>query len=345
MNVPMSSFRSLPHSLSELPSREARLCLQVRRFLESVSPGLQNFSCVVAFSGGADSTALALILHCLGVPLILAHLDHCLREESGTEAADAARFAAMLGVPFQMQQVDVAGLARKKKTGLEEAGREARYAFFEDVRVRMKADWVAVGHHLDDLSEDVLMRLVRGAGWPGLGGMRAVDEKRRLIRPLLGLRKEELLCFLRSIGVSWTEDASNSGTAFRRNRIRNRVLPLLREENPAFSRSVLHLWELAREDEKFWESQLTPVLRMVHETEEGILLPRSAFVALPRALRLRVFAALIHRMGAGQARSETLFSLDAACMASRTAKLFRFPGKIFVRSDEKGLLVGRDPQE
>lgn len=341
----MPSLPSLPHSLSELPSREAQFCLHVRRFLQSLLPDLQKASFIVAFSGGADSTTLALVLHCLGLPLTLAHLDHGLRPESGAEAADASRFAEALGVPFCLRKADVAASAAQSGMGLEEAGRQARYAFFEEVRREKGADWIAVGHHLDDLSEDVLMRLVRGAGWPGLGGMRAVDGKRRLIRPLLRFRKEELLRFVTATGVSWAEDASNREMDFRRNRIRNRVIPLLQEENPAFSRSVLTLWELAREDERFWESQLEPVLQQVCETEEGMLLPRSAFVSLPRALRLRLFASLIRRMGTGQVRAETLFGLDAACMASRTVKQFWFPGGISVRSDGKGLLIGLGPHK
>lgn len=335
----MSSSHLLPHRLSDLPPEGARLCLRVRRFLERLLPEARKASFVVAFSGGADSTALAIMLRCLGLPLSLAHLDHGLREESGAEAFAAARFAEALEVPFLSRKGNVAEQARQGSMGLEEAGRQVRYAFLEEVRARQGADWIAVGHHLDDLSEDVLMRLIRGAGWPGLGGMRALDRERRLIRPLLGLRKSELLLFLRLVGVTWTEDASNEGDAFRRNRVRHRIIPLLQEENPAFSRSIAALWELAREDEVFWEERLRPVLERIRKSEDGFLLPRSAFISLPRALRLRVFAALIRRLGVGQARAETLFELDAACMASRATKEFRFPGGIIVRTNREGLFA------
>lgn len=125
--------------------------------------------------GGADSTALAVILRCLGVSLVLAHLDHRLRPESGEEAESARRFAERLGVPCMVRRMDVEALARSEGIGLEDAGRRARYAFFDSALLSERAEWVVTGHHLDDLSEDVLMRLVRGSGWPGLGGMKAVE--------------------------------------------------------------------------------------------------------------------------------------------------------------------------
>lgn len=127
------------------------------------------------------------------------------------------------------------------------------------------------------------MRLVRGSGWPGLGGMKAVEPARRLLRPLLGTPRAELEAFLRSLGVDWIEDASNRSDAFRRNRMRNHVIPLLKAENPSFSRSTRTLWELAREDEHYWNEVLAPVFAQLREENGSLLLPRAAFVSLPRA--------------------------------------------------------------
>lgn len=224
---------ALPCRMQDLPPAGARLCMAVGRFLKEKC-GVSPHHVIVAFSGGADSTALAVILRCLGVSLVLAHLDHRLRPESGEEAESARRFAERLGVPCMVRRVDVEALARSEGIGLEDAGRRARYAFFDSALLSERAEWVVTGHHLDDLSEDVLMRLVRGSGWPGLGGMKAVDPARRLLRPLLGTPRAELEAFLRSLGVDWIEDASNRSDAFRRNRMRNHVIPLLKAENPSF---------------------------------------------------------------------------------------------------------------
>ncbi|MEG2005340.1 MAG: tRNA lysidine(34) synthetase TilS, partial [Bilophila sp.] len=184
MSVPSPA---LPRTLQELPSAGARLCLDVRRFLLTQlrqERGEAIGETIVGFSGGADSTALALVLRCLGVPVCLAHLDHGLRSESAAEARAATVFAARLGVACHVRRVEVAKLAQAGGMGLEEAGRQARYAFLEEVRQKRNAPWIATGHHLDDLSEDVLLRLTRGTGWPGLGGMEALDSGRHLVRPL-----------------------------------------------------------------------------------------------------------------------------------------------------------------
>lgn len=310
--------------------------MQVGRFVQSVCGGLPS-KAIVAFSGGADSTALVLLLRCLGVPLVLAHLDHGLRPESAEEAEAARLFADRLGVTCVVRHEDVGELARLEGIGLEDAGRRARYGFFEALRVAEAADWIVTGHHLDDLGEDVLMRLVRGAGWPGLGGMRAVDAPRHLLRPLLATSRADLETLLGAVGVAWIEDGSNRSDLFRRNRIRNHVMPLLKAENPAFSRSVLSLWELAREDEQYWEAMLAPIFARLQRRETGLFLSRDAFFGLPRAARLRVYAGLFSRYGRGQAQAETVFRLDEAVQSSRSRRVFQFPGAVCIVTDGEGL--------
>ncbi|WP_300832486.1 ATP-binding protein, partial [uncultured Bilophila sp.] len=134
----------------------------------------------------------------------------------------------------------------------------------------------------------MLLRLIRGTGWPALGGMKAADPARHLVRPLLATPRADVEVFLRTLGVPWVEDASNRSDAFRRNRLRHHVLPLLRAENPSFGRSVRTLWELAREDERYWDGVLAPVFERLEERDGTLFLPRAAFVSLSRAARLRV---------------------------------------------------------
>lgn len=339
----MPNENPLPQRLRDVPPACARLCLNIRRFLEECCGGRPG-RIIAAFSGGADSTALVLILRCLGLPVTLAHLDHGLRPESGEEAEAAREFARRLGVPCVVRRVDVAGLARSEGLGLEEAGRRARYAFFEETRVAAGGGWIATGHHLDDLAEDMLLRLIRGTGWPALGGMKAVDPARHLVRPLLETPRADVEVFLRTLGVPWVEDASNSSDAFRRNRLRHHILPLLRAENPSFGRSVRTLWELAREDERYWDGVLAPVFERLEERDGTLFLPRAAFVSLPRAARLRVYAGLFARFGRGQAQAQTLFRLDEAATASRSRRLFQFPGGVCVVSEGEGLWIGEEPE-
>lgn len=343
-------FPPLPRLLAELPPSGARLCLRVRRFLASAgvrADRAETAALTVAFSGGADSTALALILRCLGFDLTLAHLDHGLRPESAAEAERARCFGAALGVPCLCRRVDVEASAREKRMGLEEAGRAARYAFLEQARRESGAALTALGHQADDLCEDVLLRLIRGAGWPALGGMRAVDRERCLVRPLLETPREAVISFLRGIGVAWIEDSSNAEANCRRNRLRHRVLPLLREENPALSRTVVDLWRLAREDEAYWKDVLDEVLcraATTHDPEGGCMalrLPHAVLRQQPRAVRLRVYRALAARLGGEggpiSVRARTLFQLDAAWIAGRRHGRFQLPGGAELVLDPHGL--------
>lgn len=256
-------------SLQSLPPTQAHLCLRVEQFIRqglgSESPvDLAGTTLLVALSGGADSTALLHILHILrhrlGINLVAAHLDHALRAESAAECAHARALCDTLAIPFVSQRCDVRALAATQRCGLEEAGRNARYSFLASARVAAHAQWIATAHHRDDLTEDVLLRLVRGTGWPALGGMRALDQQRCLLRPLLLTPRAELVHFLASIGATWVEDASNQSDDFLRNRIRNQVVPLLLRENPSLTDNMADLWQLARIDEAYWDSLLPSIL-------------------------------------------------------------------------------------
>ena len=319
--------------------------LAVRSLLlaEGVLP--LNTPLLLAFSGGADSTALALALHRLNLPFMLAHLNHGLRPEAEAECAPngpVRAFAAQLGVACFIEHEDVAALATARGIGLEEAGRLARYAFLERTRVAQGCAWIALGHQADDLIEDMLLRLVRGTGWPALAGMRASEPERHLIRPMLHIPRADIEAFLLAAGQTWLHDASNDTNTFRRNRLRHRILPALLDENPSFHQTMHELWSQAREDERFWEAFLAPTLARVHHNHNGLSLPETALRSLPRAARLRLYADLIRQMarrfGTGQARATTLFSLDKALLNQQRPKRFQFPGELEARLGD-GLLT------
>lgn len=251
----------LPRTLQELPPEAAHLCLRVANFLsDELAVPVRSRHLVVALSGGADSTALLLILFYLrqrlGITLGALHVDHGLRPESLAEAAAVAHFCQRLEIPCLIRREAVSEQAAASGTGTEEAGRTARYRCLQEALPDSAEDWYCTGHHLDDLTEDVLMRLIRGSGWPALGGMVAKDERRRILRPLLTLSRGEIEQFLEILGVQWTEDASNKSHAYRRNRIRHTILPLILEENPGFRDQMLSLWRLAGIDADYWNNRL-----------------------------------------------------------------------------------------
>ena len=347
--------------LNDLAPKDARMALETVRFAEEElflagHDGLRGSRLLVAFSGGADSTAL-LVLACalrshLKLDVHAAHLDHGLRVESRDEAEAVGRFCETLGVPLHMKREEVKALAVEWGCGIEEAGRRARYAFLEECRVKTGASWVLTAHHSGDLAEDVIMRLTRGAAWPGLGGMRAVLEEapaphrpgRRLLRPLLMLDKEQLTAMLERLGVSWLEDASNQSREWKRNRIRNDVMPLLLAENPSFSESIRRLWRNAREDERWWENRLEAALEELNENgERRIRIPSKALDELSRIGRMRVMAEAVKRMERGQARADTLENMDSVWQNRRFPRRFSFAGGLKAEVTARGVLFFLSP--
>lgn len=326
-------------SLASLTRQDALLALKVHRFVtQDLNVNICGSSLLIALSGGLDSTALLVLLAALRqhgqFTLYAAHLDHGLRPESGADAEFCVKLCQSLNIPFRFTRCDVRLLSEQKSIGLEEAGREARYTFLNDVRHEVGAAWIVTAHHADDLAEDVLLRLTRGAAWPGLGGMRAVDLERHLLRPLLMQDKTTLREFLCRNSIPWVEDASNTTRDFRRNRMRLDVLPLLLHENPSFLNSIRTLWQSARSDEEYWSSLTSSLPKW---TPQGILLPASSLLPLPQAARLRAYVSALNLLNHAQARSATLFALDAAWLSKRH-KTLQFPNAISASTRSSGIL-------
>lgn len=350
----MLKATNIPINLQALSPKSARFCLGIERFLlrellgkkfggegKKTVKGVEGKKVVVGLSGGADSLALLLVLFYLqkrlNITLEAAHIHHTLRIEADDEAEAVRDFCRSLGIDCVVHRADVQGIATRLKIGLEEAGRITRYKIFESLVMQDKT-WIALGHHADDLCEDVLMRLIRGAGWPALGGMAGLDAKRRLMRPLLGTKRADIEAFLVDLGLTWVNDASNASLDYRRNRIRHNVMPLLLEENPALHETVLSLWKLARIDECFWNESLQKVAKhalhgqsvltqfMSGQALSGHTLDCNLLRTLAQAERLRLYKVMLDNLGSGQASVTTLLALDDAWKNQKGGLAFQFNG-------------------
>lgn len=327
--------------LQDLPPKWARFCLGIGSFAErELGCGFSRSACVVACSGGADSTALLLVAALLcrrdGGSLTAVHLDHGLRPESREDAAFVCALCEKWDIPLVKERSDVAALARNAGVGSEEAGRTARYELFERVRSAAGADFILLGHQLNDLAEDQLMRLMRGAGWPALGGMAGFDPHRRILRPLLLTPRARLEEFLKISGTSWRTDPSNAEATFTRNRVRMNLLPLLVSENPSYLEAAARLWRQARLDEAHWEAQQQRLIDGLRG-ESPLVLPEDTLAAAPAPLRLRLYKAVLERLGPGQPLSDGLFRLDELWVARANGKRMRFPGDKEARVTKAGL--------
>ncbi|MFZ0479659.1 MAG: tRNA lysidine(34) synthetase TilS [Terriglobales bacterium] len=278
----------------------------------------------VAVSGGADSVALLRLLvelgPELGIVLSVAHVNHKLR---GVESDEDERFVARLAAGFELELATRTAPVKREQGGIESAARRLRYEFFLELARDGRVAKIVTAHTLDDQAETVLLRMFRGTGIRGLGGilprlrlhdaaLRCPDEAPfygEVVRLLLGFRRAELREYLRERGQDWREDSSNEDESFLRNRVRRRLMPLIEEEFGAAA--VEHMAEhaeIARAEEELVSSQYSvpstqlpvadyqlPVLTTpsLGPRTSGAALPVQQLLALPLAAARRVARAWI----------------------------------------------------
>ena len=248
-----------------------------------------------AISGGPDSAALAHVLNELqraGEFTLagLAHFNHRLR---GDAAAGDERFcrdvAAAIGVAIDVESADVDALAREWGVSIEAAGRRARYEFFARAAGRLAADHIAVGHTRNDQAETFLLRLLRGAGPRGLGGIH--PRAGAIVRPLLDATRADVMAYLAARRLDWREDESNADVAIARNRVRHELIPFLTER---FSAGIVDVLareaDLARDEEAWLETSAIEMASGVVLSKDGthIRLDATALRAVPLALARRI---------------------------------------------------------
>jgi tRNA(Ile)-lysidine synthase len=253
---------------------------------------------LVAVSGGPDSLALFLLLNELGYPITVAHFDHRLRTDSGKDAEFVKRLAEERGLPWTIGSEDVHAYAQQHRKSIEEAARILRYQFLGREALARHIHSVVVGHTADDQAETVLMHLIRGTGPSGMRGMLPSTDLGtwlegfpagliRIVRPLLQIRRTQTESYCREQNISPIYDPSNTQSTFRRNRLRNELIPQLEKYNPQVVSVINRLAGIVqtqvdfvdRAAEDFWEKN-------VHmDSDNQIRIPKSAFKNTHRAIQ------------------------------------------------------------
>jgi tRNA(Ile)-lysidine synthase len=319
---------------------------------------------VVAVSGGADSTALLLALDellktgRLGLQLTVAHLDHGLRGEAGEEDARwVLALANELGVEVELRRVDVKESAAVAGDNLEQAARRARYEFLAEVAEKCGARVVLTGHTLDDQAETVLLRLLRGSGAEGLGGIEAVRAlvakgEVQLARPLVcWARRLETEEYCRERGVEFRVDAMNEDERFSRVRVRRQLMPLLESFNPRVVEALSRTAELLREDAAALNAAAEELLSLACEEEKNVLSEKGASIhaslsvdvlgRAPVAVRRRALRLWLAR-GRGDLRRLELVHLagvEKLLKGERGGRVAELPGNYFVERRRGRLLL------
>lgn len=229
---------------------------------------------LVGVSGGPDSIALAHIMYKLaqeiGLELLVAHLNHCLRgQESEEDAAFVRDFAANLGVAAVIEEKDVAGHAVRKRASIQTAAREIRYQFFYETAQKLGCNKLATGHNANDQAETVLFHFLRGSGPAGLKGIPPVRDG-WITRPLIEVDRAMIERYCHENGLASRLDRSNLKTNYTRNRLRLSLIPQLQVEyNPNLVETLVRTSEVFREEEEFIEECARGHLRRVIINSSG----------------------------------------------------------------------------
>ncbi|MCK4767101.1 MAG: tRNA lysidine(34) synthetase TilS [Desulfobacula sp.] len=271
-------------------------------FINTIAKTISDFgmlenkdTILVAVSGGPDSVALVLALLALkekyAIKIGIAHLNHMLRgEDSLRDEAFVKELAHKLGLLFHERQKNVTAYAKKHRLSVEEAGREARYQFFEFIAKNHGYTKIALGHNKDDNAELVLMNLLRGAGPKGLSGIPPLRNG-RYIRPLIRVSKSKILDFLKLKKQTCVFDSSNQDTIYLRNKIRHELLPHLQSEyNPEIADALDRLSNILRQEEAFWDSETK------RQFNKCLIKTEASYLAFSKTLMSNLHPALLNRV-------------------------------------------------
>ena len=245
---------------------------ELKTYIQSNGLFTQEDRILVACSGGVDSAALAKALHELGHDIALAHCNYQLRgKDSDLDQEFVEAFAMKLGVPCYTVSFETTSIAEAEKKGIQETARNLRYQWFEEIATTKGFDRIATAHHQDDQVETTLFHLLRGANWKGLSGMDA--QRGRIVRPLLGVSKSDILHFAKANQLDWREDSSNDSKKYSRNRIRHELIPLLDDIRPGFKKNILRRVAIFKEIDALLDEFLEQLnLNLLELTAEGVLI-------------------------------------------------------------------------
>lgn len=307
---------------------------------------------LLGVSGGPDSTALAVVVVArlrasLGTDFTIAHFDHMLRTRGDAEgdAEYVRQLAASLGVSATFGQGDVAGEARSKHTSREDAARRLRYAFLAGAAQDAGATTVAVGHTLDDRAETVLLHLLRGSGLRGLAGSEPssawpVGRGPRLVRPLLCLTRAETQRYCREVRIEPRLDPTNDLPVATRNRVRSRLMPILREFNPRVDEALVRLAEAAAVDADFLDTAARGEFdRLAVIDGVSVTLPRRDLTGLHSALQARLVV-LAAKAAGSDGTVQGVHISDVLRLLSKRRGSVSVPGGLAARAEGEVLRIG-----
>lgn len=302
---------------------------------------------VIAVSGGPDSMCLLDVLRKLKeklkIEIVVAHVNHSIREEADSETLYIKEYCNKHDIEIYIKKENVIELAKKDKIGLEEEGRKVRYKFFDEVLEKANANKIAIAHNMNDKAETVLMNIIRGSGSLGLKGIEPKrDEK--YIRPLIEIQRSEIEEYCRINKLDPKHDKSNDDNTYTRNRVRNVLIPFLKENfNPNIINGINKLSIIMTEEQNYLEKIVNNIYNdvKIEEKPKTIVLELKKFNKEDVYIRKRLLFLAINKLFNNTKNIEKIHIDDIIKLCERNignkyltpnknTKVYINKGKIFI---------------
>lgn len=260
---------------------------------------------VLGVSGGPDSIAMLNILYNIKIDknvdldfnIVVVHINHMIRQEAIEDEKFVKSFCEKKNIEFFSKSIDVKKLAYTNKIGIEEAGRKARYDFFEEILEQTNSNKIAIAHNKNDKVETIIMNVMRGSG---ISGLKGIEEKRgKYIRPLIECDRNEIEKYCKDKNLHPRIDKTNFDNEYTRNKIRNIVIPYIKNEfNPNIINTLDRLSTLVKEEEEYIEKQVKETYKnlMIEENKKHIILDLKKFNKEEKVIKSRLVLYTITRL-------------------------------------------------
>lgn len=274
---------------------------EVLKTIETYNLIEKNDKIVIGVSGGPDSICLLHVLYGLKekleIEIVVAHVNHMLRDVADLETEYVQNFCKKLGIQCYVKKADILEISKTQKKGTEEVGRQVRYDFFDEVAKKTNSNKIATAHNSNDRAETVILNILRGSGLSGLKGIEPIRDN-KYIRPLINTDRQDIENYCNDNKLEPKYDKTNNENIYTRNKVRNTVIPYIKKEfNPNIIKTINRLSSLATEENEYLQAITKQEFKnLLIEKTENIILDLHKFNSLNLVIKRRLILYTINEV-------------------------------------------------
>lgn len=325
-----------------------RLHIVEQKFLDTIKENNlieANDIIVVGVSGGPDSATLLSCLNKykkrLNYKIVVAHVNHLIRKDSTDDKKYVENMCRELEIQCFIKRANVEMLAKENKKSTEEMGRIIRYDFFDEVALKVNANKIAVAHNMNDSAETMLLNLIRGTGLTGLEGIRPLKYN-KYIRPLIKCERKEIEEYCKKNNLNPRIDSTNKENIYKRNIIRNKLIPFIEELNPNIIQTLNRTSNIVSENNDFVEKEIEKIYNDMSQTENReVDFAIKKFNTLPKYIRYNLIIKAIKEL-TGNANNIEKANIDEIIMIAERnigGKYVNVNAKIKAKIEQRKLKI------